>query len=66
MQVNAYLLFNGQCETAFKFYEQHLGGKIVAMLPHEGTPAAEQVPSEWRSSPEALLVRGATSAGTTS
>jgi len=25
-----------------------LGGKIVAMMPHEGTPAAEHVPPEWR------------------
>jgi PhnB protein len=49
MQLNPYLTFNGNCEAAFKFYEQVLGGKIVAMIPHEGTPAAEHVPSEWRS-----------------
>lgn len=48
MQLNPYLLFNGQCEAAFKFYEKALGGKIEAMLPHEGTPAAEHVPPEWR------------------
>ncbi len=48
MQLNSYLTFNGQCEAAFKFYEQCLGGKIVAMLTHAGTPAEEQVPSEWR------------------
>lgn len=48
MQLNPYLLFNGQCEVAFKFYEKVLGGKIVMMLTHEGTPAAEQVPAEWR------------------
>jgi len=48
MQLNPYLLFNGQCEAAFKFYEKVLGGKIEAMLPHEGTPAAEHVPPEWR------------------
>lgn len=48
MQLNPYLFFNGNCETAFKFYAQVLGGKIVAMMPHEGTPAAEQVPPEWR------------------
>jgi PhnB protein len=48
MQLNPYLLFNGQCEAAFKFYERVLGGKIEAMLPHEGTPAAEQVPPQWR------------------
>ena len=31
MQLNPYLHFNGQCEAAFKFYEQCLGGKIEAM-----------------------------------
>ena len=49
MQISPYLGFNGQCEEAFKFYEQVLGGKIEAMLPHEGTPAAEHVPENWRS-----------------
>ena len=49
MQLNPYLNFNGQCEAAFKFYEQCLGGKITAMVAHEGTPAAEHVPAEWRS-----------------
>ena len=48
MQLNPYLFFDGQCETAFKFYERVLGGKIEAMMPHEGTPAAEHVPPQWR------------------
>ena len=48
MQMNPYLLFNGQCEEAFKFYEKCFGGKIVAMLPHEGAPGAEHLPAEWR------------------
>jgi PhnB protein len=48
MQLNPYLLFNGQCEAAFKFYEKTLGGKMVEMMTHEGSPAAGQVPSEWR------------------
>jgi PhnB protein len=48
MQLNPYLTFNGQCEAAFKFYEQCLGGKIDAMLTHEGTAMADQVPAEWR------------------
>ena len=48
MQMNPYLTFKGQCEVAFKFYEKVLGGKIVAMMPHEGTPAADHVPAEWR------------------
>ena len=48
MQLNSYLHFNGQCEEAFKFYAQVLGGKIETMLPHEGTPAEGNVPPEWR------------------
>lgn len=48
MQLNPYLTFNGQCEEAFQFYQQCLGGKIEAMISHEGTPAAEHVPAEWR------------------
>src|SRR5947209_12974989 len=48
MKLNSYLFFNGQCEAAFKFYEKCLGGKIEAMLTHEGTPAEQDVPSEWR------------------
>ena len=48
MVLNPYLTFNGQCEAAFKFYEQCLGGKIEAMIPHAGTPVEKQVPPEWR------------------
>lgn len=48
MQLNPYLHFNGRCEEAFKLYEKVLGGKIEVMLPHEGTPAAEHVPPEWK------------------
>ncbi len=49
MQLNPYLTFDGQCQAAFKFYQQVLGGDIVAMIPHEGSPMAEHVPAEWRS-----------------
>src|SRR5512135_1650651 len=48
MQLNPYLMFNGQCAAAFKFYERCLGGKIEMMLTHGESPAAEQVPAEWR------------------
>ena len=47
MQVNAYLLFDGRCEEAFRFYEKCFSGKIVAMLTHKGTPAEEHVPARW-------------------
>jgi len=47
MKVSAYLFFDGDCEAAFRFYEQHLGAKIDALLTHAGTPAAKEVPPEW-------------------
>ena len=49
MQLNPYLMFHGECKAAFEFYAKVLGGKIEAMMTHEGTPAAEHVPPEWRS-----------------
>jgi len=59
MQLDPYLFFNGQCEEAFQFYAQCLGGKIEAMLPHAGTPAEEHVPAEWgRKILHARLVAG--------
>lgn len=48
MQLSPYLLFDGDCEAAFQFYEKVLGGKIEAMMNHEGTPVAKDVPPEWR------------------
>jgi PhnB protein len=48
MQFVPYLNFKGQCADAFRFYEQCLGGKIVAMFTHAETPAAGHVPEEAR------------------
>ena len=46
MQLNPYLMFDGQCEAAFRFYEQALGGGIEAMMTFADTPMAEQTPPE--------------------
>jgi PhnB protein len=48
MQINPYLTFNGSCEDAFRFYETCLGGRIVAMVTHAETPAADHVPADWQ------------------
>jgi PhnB protein len=48
MQINPHLSFNGQCEAAFKFYEQCLGGKVSFMLKYGDSPMAEQTPPAWR------------------
>ena len=58
--VHPYLNFDGQCEAAFKFYEQHLGGKIEAMIPFGDSPMADRVPAERRNQIlHASLVLGA-------
>ncbi|MGB7416512.1 MAG: VOC family protein [Thermosynechococcaceae cyanobacterium] len=52
MKSITYLYFNGQCEAAFKFYEQCLGGKIVDAITYGDTPTdspmAAQVSPESR------------------
>jgi PhnB protein len=46
MQSNPYLFFDGECEVAFKFYEQCLGGKIDAKMTYGESPMADQTPPE--------------------
>lgn len=47
MQVNPYLIFDGNCAEAFKFYEQALGAKIEFIMPFSGSPASDDVPAEF-------------------
>jgi PhnB protein len=44
MKVNPYLNYGGNCEQAFRFYEQNLGGKIVAMMKHGEQSGAKDAP----------------------
>lgn len=46
MKLVSYLNFDGQCETAFKFYEKCFGGKITAIHTFGETPGCEQMPEE--------------------
>jgi PhnB protein len=46
MKLNTYLSFNDECEAAFKFYEQCLGGQIESMMTFGDSPMAEQTPPE--------------------
>ena len=48
MQISPYLSFNGQCEEAFNFYAQCLGGHVGAIFRYAGTPLADQVPADWQ------------------
>jgi PhnB protein len=47
MQVATYLSFNGQCEAAFRCYEQCLGGQLGAIFRYAGSPMAHLVPADW-------------------
>ena len=49
MKLHTYLNYGGNCEQAFRFYEQHLGGKITMMMTHGQQPGANNVPAEWKS-----------------
>jgi len=40
MKMNPYLSFKGDCEAAFKYYEQHLGGEMGDLFRYGGTPLA--------------------------
>jgi PhnB protein len=48
MNVSFHLVFSGQCEAAFRFYAETLGGKIDTMLMYAASPIAEQVSPERR------------------
>ena len=58
MQLNPYLSFDGRCEEAFKFYEQCLGGKIVAMMTFGGSPMEGQTPSRMAQQDHACAAYG--------
>ena len=47
MKLHTYLNYGGNCEQAFRFYEQHLGGKITMMMTHGQQPNAKDVPPGW-------------------
>ena len=47
MQINPYLSFKGDCEDAFRFYGQCLGGELGPIFRYGGSPLAGQVPDDW-------------------
>jgi PhnB protein len=38
MRLDIYLNYRGNCEQAFRFYEQHLGGRITRIVRHRDQP----------------------------
>jgi PhnB protein len=47
VQLHTYLNYGGNCEQAFQFYEQHLGGRITFLMRHGEAPGPGSVPAEW-------------------
>src|SRR5690349_13183234 len=43
MRMHTYVNFAGKCAEAFRFYEQHLGGKIIMMMTHGQSPEPSRV-----------------------
>jgi PhnB protein len=48
MQLHTYLNYGGNCEQAFRFYEQHLGGKVTMLMRHGEAPEPGPTPPDWK------------------
>src|SRR5438046_7411326 len=46
MKLDIYLNYAGNCQQAFRFYEQHLGGKITLMMTHGQGPNAANLAAD--------------------
>ena len=46
MRLDMYVNYRGNCEQAFRFYEQHLGGKITGLVRHGDQPQPN-IPADW-------------------
>jgi PhnB protein len=47
MQLDIYVNYRGRCEEAFRFYEQHLGGKVTSLQRHDEQPNPS-IPADWK------------------
>jgi PhnB protein len=47
VQLDIYVNYRGMCEEAFRFYEQHLGGKITGVVRH-GEQPNPNIPADWK------------------
>jgi len=46
MKLDIYVNYNRNCREAFRFYEQHLGGKITLMETFGQMPVEANIPEE--------------------
>jgi PhnB protein len=47
MRLDIYVNYRGNCEQAFRFYEEHLGGRITGIV-HHGEQPNPSVAADWR------------------
>jgi PhnB protein len=46
MKLDIYINYRSNCKDAFRFYEQHLGGKILMMTTFEEQPEQTNIPED--------------------
>jgi PhnB protein len=47
MKLDIYVNYRGTCEQAFRFYEQHLGGRLEGFIRH-GEQPNPGIPPDWK------------------
>ena len=47
MRLDPYVNYRGNCEQAFRFYEQHLGGRITGIARH-GDMSNPNIGADWK------------------
>lgn len=47
MQLDVYVNYRGTCEEAFRFYQHHLGGKMLGVVRH-GEQPNPNIPADWK------------------
>ena len=47
MRLTTYLNYGATCEQAFRFYEEHLGGKVTMLMRHGESPDQSRVIPGW-------------------
>ncbi len=47
MRLDIYVNYRGNCEAAFRYYEQHLGGRIGGIVRH-GEQPNPNIPADWK------------------
>jgi PhnB protein len=48
MKLNTYVNFAGTCAEAFRYYEQHLGGRMGMMMTHGQAPDQTRINPDWK------------------